>query len=73
MDWYDYDNMCIITKIEHYFRTGVWIKKPLPPDQAPEFFRPILQSFGFNIDRSEAHKINLYMFLITILIATHRL
>lgn len=63
MDWNDFDGMCILTKIEHYFRTGEWTSKS-PLEGGPEFFRPILLRFGFNVTRSDADRLNNFIFLM---------
>jgi len=42
LDWNDYDGQCILTRLENYFRTGIWIQKPPTEEGAPEFFRPMI-------------------------------
>ena len=64
LDWNDFDGMCILTKIEHYLIYGVWDNKS-PTEGGPEFFRPILQYLGFNLTRTEADRLNNFLFLIS--------
>jgi hypothetical protein len=67
LDWNDFDGMCILTKVEHYFRTGEWVLNP--EDERPEFFRPILRKIiGIDISRNMANKISNFVFLMVILI-----
>jgi hypothetical protein len=63
LDWNDFDGVCILTRIEHWLRTGEWASKS-PIEGGPEFFRPIVQSFGFQITRYEADRLNNFIFLI---------
>lgn len=63
LDWNDFDGMCTLTKVEHYFRTGQWTSKS-PLEGGPEFFRPILLGLGFNVTRSEAERLNNFIFLL---------
>jgi hypothetical protein len=66
LDWNDLDGMCILTKVEHYFRTGEWVSKQ---DGAPEFFRPFIRRvFGINMERDNAEKLSNFVFLGVILI-----
>ena len=67
LDWNDIDGMCILTKLEHYFRTGEWANKSAAQG-GPEFFRPLMKRwFGWNLTREEADRIN-YLFLLTSLL-----
>jgi hypothetical protein len=68
LDWNDFDGMCILTKLEHYFRTGVW-SIDSPVEGGPEFFRPILQSVGITLTRAEADRLNNFLFLVAWAIA----
>ena len=61
-DWNDLDGMCILTKLEYYFRYGIW-ESGSPTEGGPEFFRPIINNFGFNLSRSEADRLNNFIFL----------
>lgn len=62
-DWNDFDGMCILTRLEYYFRYGVW-KNESPIEGGPEFFRPIINSLGFNLSRTEADRLNNFIFLV---------
>ena len=63
IDWNDLDGMCILTKLEHYLRTGEWVSTS-PTEGGPEFFRPILRYFGIHLTRTEADRLNNFLFLI---------
>jgi hypothetical protein len=63
LDWNDLDGMCILTKLEHYFRHGSW-ETTSPVEGGPEFFRPIVESLGFTLSRSEADRLNNFIFLL---------
>jgi hypothetical protein len=63
LDWNDFDGMCILTKLEYYFRYGTW-KNESPIEGGPEFFRPFVNSLGFNLSRTEADRLNNFIFLI---------
>lgn len=63
IDWNDLDGMCILTKIEHYFRVGEWQSRS-PIDGGPEFFRPMANAIGITLTRSEADRLNNFIFLL---------
>jgi hypothetical protein len=63
LDWNDLDGMCILTKLEHYFRSGEW-ESSSPVEGGPEFVRPILQQFGMSLTRAEADRLNNFIFLL---------
>ena len=70
IDWNDLDGMCILTKVEHYFRTGEWVALSSDQEGAPEFFRPFLKRIlGIEMERRKAKKLNNFVFLSLILIA----
>jgi hypothetical protein len=63
MDWNDFDGMCILTKIEHYFRTGKW-ESISPVEGGPEFFRPLVNNtFSLELSSTEADRLNNFLFL----------
>lgn len=64
LDWSDADGMCILTKFEHYFRTGVWTSQPAKEEGAPEFFRPLLKKLGVNLTRLEADRLNTQLVIV---------
>jgi hypothetical protein len=71
LDWNDFDGMCILTKIENYFRIGNWVSKPAIEEGAPEFFRPFMKKlFNINIDisRETAVRANNFIFITCLLI-----
>lgn len=73
LDWNDIDGMCILTKLEHYFRTNEWASKS-PIEGGPEFFRPLLQSLtGIHMTNIEADRLNTFMFVLVMLIAILRI
>ena len=63
LDWNDFDGMCTLTKVEHWLRVGQWTSKS-PLEGGPEFFRPILLKLGLNVNRSEAERLNNFIFLM---------
>jgi len=74
LDWNDFDNMCILTKLEHYARTGQWISIPSTEENAPEFFRPIIKKLtGINMTRKTASNLNNFLFLLVLLITLIRI
>jgi Ca2+/Na+ antiporter len=62
LNW-KYDNeRCILTKLEHYYRTNEWNIKPAIEIEAPEFFRPFIKKiFNINLTRESADKLNYYL------------
>jgi hypothetical protein len=70
LNWYGLFGVCILTKLEHYFRTGIWLNISADQEGGPEFFRPIVQSiFNIKLTRGEAWNANLMLFLVIIVIA----
>jgi hypothetical protein len=68
LDWNDSDGQCILTKIEHFFRTGQLTQKTAQCEDAPEFFRPeIYKMFNIKLNRIEADKINNFIFILCFL------
>lgn len=73
LDWNDFDGQCILTRLEHYFRTGEWNQKS-PVEGGPEFFRPILNKiFSSELTRIEADRFNNFIFIICWIIAFLRI
>jgi hypothetical protein len=71
IDWNDYDGMCILTKLEYYFRYGVWIKQieEINKYEEPaEFFRPLIKRI-LNIDLTaqQASRLNNLLFSLCLL------
>jgi len=74
LDWNDFDGMCILTKLEYYFRTGKWSQQPATEENAPEFFRPLIKKItGVNISRKAASRLNNFLFLVILLITLIRI
>ncbi len=72
LDWNDVDGMCVLTKLENYFRTGNWVSLS-PLEGGPEFFRPLMNRiFSLNLTRTEADRLNNFMFITCIIIAFSR-
>jgi hypothetical protein len=70
LNWYGLFGSCILTKLEYYFRTGVWSKLTAEDEGGPEFFRPLIKSvFGIELTRYDANRLNNILFLLVILIA----
>jgi hypothetical protein len=74
LDWNDFDGMCILTKLEHYARTGQWVAKAAIEKDAPEFFRPFMYSLtGYEMTREGSDKLNNFLFLLILLITILRI
>ena len=74
LDWNDFDGMCILTKLEYYFKFGIWSKEPATEEDAPEFFRPLIKKItGINISRKAASRLNNFLFLVILLITLIRI
>jgi hypothetical protein len=63
LDWNDFDGVCSLTRVEHYLRTGEW-SSVSPMEGGPEFFRPIANRLGFDLTRTEADRLNNFIFLM---------
>ena len=60
--------MCILTRLENYFRSGDWTAKA-PIEGGPEFFRPLINHItGLNLGRLEADRLNNTIFIVCWLI-----
>lgn len=65
---------CILTSIEHGFRTGEWDTVSAGKEGAPEFFRPIMKKyFNLDLNRDQASRLNQGLFMGFLLIAFIRL
>lgn len=74
LDWNDMDGQCILTKLEYYFRTGLWNQKPSTEEGAPEFFRPMIQNiFNINLTRQESNRLNNFIFIMCFLFGFYRI
>lgn len=68
LDWNDFDGMCILTRLENYFRYDIWQSKS-PIEGGPEFFRPLFNNLtGLNLNSFEADRLNNFIFIICWLI-----
>ncbi len=78
LDWNDIDGMCTFTKLEYYFRYGIWITRKEEAQELEEpieFFRPLLHTI-FGIEDENHHltpqmssRINYFLFAFLLLIA----
>ena len=74
LDWNDFDGQCFLTNLEHYFRTGSFSKVPPTSEDAPEFFRPIVNKlFNLNLTRNEGDRLNNFVFMMCFLLGFIRL
>ena len=74
LDWNDLDGQCILTRLEHYYRTGVWKQKSSIEEGGVEFFRPLLDSlFTYKFTRLEADRLNNFVFMLCLLFAFIRI
>ncbi len=70
LNWYGLFGSCILTKLEYYFRTGVWSELTAEQEGGPEFFRPLIKSiFGIELTRYTSNILNHSLFLLVILIS----
>ena len=73
LDWNDYDGQCILTRLQHYIKTGEWKQKPFI-EGGPEFFRPILEYVTCRkYNRKDASKINYVLFIFGWLMTYYKL
>jgi hypothetical protein len=73
MGWNDMSGQCILTRLEHYFRTGEWNQKAAS-EGGPEFFRPIVnKTFNINISRVQTERLSNFLLLVLWLIAFIRI
>jgi hypothetical protein len=73
LDWNDYDGQCILTKLEHYFRTGTMNQLSVV-EGGPQFFRPIVNKlFNLKLTPIEADRLYNFLFMICFLIGFIRL
>ena len=74
LDWNDLDGMCILTKLEYYFRNGKWVSQPAVEENAPEFFRPFIKKIsGIELTRLASDRLNNFLFLFILLISLFRI
>ena len=74
LDWNDFDGQCILTGIEYYFRYGKQDDRPAHEENAPEFFRPLINNtFNINLSREESKKLNNFLFMFCFLLGFLRL
>lgn len=72
LDWNDLDGMCILTRLEHYFKTGDW-KSKTAIEGGPEFFRPYVNIvFNLNLTREQASRLNNFLFMMALAISFAR-
>jgi len=65
LDWNDLDGQCILTRLEYYYRTGIWQQT----NYSPEVFRPTVNKiFNINLNKEEGNKLNNFIFLLCLLI-----
>jgi hypothetical protein len=68
LDWYDMDGQCILTRLEHYIKTGEWEQEPAE-EGGPNFFQPLIEKlFNIRMTRKEASYLNHLLFIISWLI-----
>ena len=73
LGWSVFGN-CILTGLEHGFRTGEWKRVTAVEEGAPEFFRPLInKTFNLELTRVEADRLNHGLFTLFLLIAFIRL
>ncbi len=74
LDWNDFDGQCILTRVEHGLRTGNWNQLPANEENAPEFFRPLINNlFNLKLTRNESDRLNNFVFMLCFLFGFSRL
>lgn len=69
MGWNDLSGQCILSRLEHYLRTGEWSNTP-SDEGGPECVRPFINNtFKFNLSRNQASRLTNFIFLVCWLIA----
>ena len=67
LDWNDFDGLCILTKIEAYFRNKDSEKEEKEQSHA-EFFRPLIKKlFNINMTHNDSTKLNYFIFMLVFL------
>ncbi len=70
MGWNDLFGSCFLTKLEYYYRTGIWSNLSAKDEGGPEFFRPFIKSItGIDMTREQSEKLNNTVFLSVVLIS----
>ena len=70
--WNDLSGQCILSRLEHYLRTGEWSNTP-SDEGGPEFVRPFINNtIKFNLSRSQVNRFSNVVFLICWTIAFAR-
>jgi len=74
LDWSDLDGQCILTKLEHYFRTGQFTNQTQNINERPEFFRPLINKiFNINLNYNQGSRLNTFVFILCFLFGFIRL
>ncbi len=70
LNWHGLFGSCILTKLEYYFRNGIWTELTAEQEGGPEFFRPLIKKiFRIDISRTNADILNHILFILIILIS----
>ncbi len=70
LNWYGLFGSCILTKLEYYFRTGIWSNLNAEQEGGPEFFRPLIKSIsGIELSKKNANILNHVTFISVIIIS----
>ena len=73
MGWNDLSGQCILSRLEHYLRTGEWNQKA-PTEGGPEFLRPVInEMFDIKLSRFEGDRLSNFILLILWLVAFFRI
>ena len=71
--WNDLSGQCILTRLEHYLRTGEWNQKA-PTEGGPEFLRPVInEMFDIKLSRFEGDRLSNFILLTLWLVAFFRI
>jgi len=72
MGWNDLSGQCILSRLEHYLRTGEW-SNTATDEGGPECVRPFINNtFKLNLSRNQASRLTNFVFLVCWLVALIR-
>jgi hypothetical protein len=70
LNWTLLDGLCILTKLEHYFRYGEWYNLNKKEEESPEFVRPLLESIlKIKISKNASDIFNRIVLLFVLIIS----
>jgi hypothetical protein len=71
LNWTLFDGLCIITKLEHYFRYEQWYVSNKNKEESPEFVKPLLESIlRIQISKNASDNFNRIVLLMILIISS---